>query len=361
MKKRGFTLIEIIIVLVILGILSHITFSILSKVYENYVRTRELNKLNTKLDATMEIIATKLKDRVRNSVIITKYPHDFNDTDEDKVDFKPIADIDAGETEYTVLEWLNKDYEAKNGMWDSTTKHIQTGWSGFIDLGYNSHKVQDDPKVFELISPDSNFSIVKLIDENITHSYGRGVNDVFDENITTLLFAGIDGGGDIVYDINQSYGWYYNEDKNRTAKAMFAILGYDSETNSSGLYTDINISSITENNDSTLFSRYFLVRTAYALVPIENNETRADGEHVNDLNLTFVYNYQPWNGDWFKDGNRTLIANHITEIRFKKDAHSPIIRLYICVQSPNMIVDRKDPDNPDDNLYLTLCKEKAIF
>ena len=97
------------------------------------------------------------------------------------------------------------------------------------------------------------------------------------------------------------------------------------------------------------------------LVPIENNETRADGEHVNDLNLTFVYNYQPWNGDWFKDGNRTLIANHITEIRFKKDAHSPIIRLYICVQSPNMIVDRKDPDNPDDNLYLTLCKEKAIF
>ena len=354
--KKSFTLIEIIIVIVILGILSVITFDILSRVYKNYIYTKETNKLNAKLDYTMEIIAAKLKNRIRNSVIVTKYPAKFGDNIENQVDFKSIAFLQDDDTDYKILEWIGKNYEAKNGMWDDSVKHIQTGWSGFIDLGYKSHKTNDDPKEFNITTPDSNFTIVKLIDRNITASYGFD-QDPFESNTTTLIFSGNDLGGDIVDDLNHSYGWYYNESKQRQAKAVFAIQGYNTEKNSSGLYTELNITSITENNDTTLYSRYFITRSAYALVPIENNITLADGRKINDYNLTFVYNYQPWQGDWWNgthgESNSTLLATHVTEIRFKKDLDTPVIRVYICIQSENLEL--------NNTRNLTLCKEKAIY
>jgi len=351
--KKSFTLIEIIIVIVILGILSVITFDILSRVYKNYIYTKETNKLNAKLDYTMEIIAAKLKNRIRNSVIVTKYPAKFGDNIENQVDFKSIAFLQDDDTDYKILEWIGKNYEAKNGMWDDSVKHIQTGWSGFIDLGYKSHKTNDDPKEFNITTPDSNFTIVKLIDRNITASYGFD-QDPFESNTTTLIFSGNDLGGDIVDDLNHSYGWYYNESKQRQAKAVFAIQGYNTEKNSSGLYTELNITSITENNDTTLYSRYFITRSAYALVPIKNNDTE---NGINDFNLTFVYNYQPWQGDWWNgthgESNSTLLATHVTEIRFKKDLDTPVIRVYICIQSENLEL--------NNTRNLTLCKEKAIY
>ncbi len=354
--KKSFTLIELIIVIVIMGILSNITFDILAKLYQNYVYTKETNKLNAKLDYVMEIIAAKMRNRVRNSVIVTKYPSKWGDNDENQVDFKSIAELQDGDENYSIIEWIAKDYEAKNGMWDDLVEHIQTGWSGFIDLGYNSHKTHDDPKEFNITTPNSDFSIVKLIDRNITTSYGFN-QDPFETNTTTLIFSGNDLGGDIVIDVNHSYGWYYNESKQREARAVFAIQGYNTENDSSGLYTELNITSITENNDTTLYSRYFITRSAYALVPVENNETLEDGHKINDYNLTFVYNYQPWQGDWWNgthgESNSTLLATHVTEIRYKKDLDTPVIRLYICIQSPSVEINK--------TRNLTLCKEKAIF
>jgi len=353
--KKSFTLIELIIVIVVLGILSNMTFDILHKVYQNYVYAKEINKLNAELDSTIEIISAKLKNRIRNSVIVTKYPATFNDSDENKVDFKSISEVAEDDKNYLILEWIGKDYEAKNGMWSEKLHHIQTGWSGFVDLGYNSHTTNDNPKEFNITTPDSNFTIVSLIDRNITAAYGFN-QDPFETNTTTLIFSGNDLGGAIVDDLNNSYGWYLNEDKNRSAKAVFAIMNYKEYSNGNTPVIDLNISAITENNNTTLFARYFITRSAYAIVPIENNETK-NGRKIDDYNLTFVYNYQPWQGDWWNgthgDSNTTLLATHVTEMRFKKDTDSPILRIYLCIQSPEVEI------NATDNL--TVCKEKAIF
>jgi prepilin-type N-terminal cleavage/methylation domain-containing protein len=255
--KKSFTLIELIIVIVIMGILATITFEILDKVYKNYLYTKEVNKLDSKVDGALDEISALLRNRVKNSVIATKYPSHIDDTNKDDVDFKSIADLTEDDNGYVVLEWIGKDYEARYGMWDSYKKHIQTGWSGFVDLD-KATRTNDDPKEFNVTTLNSDFDKVKLIDRNITAALGEDI-DPFENNITTLIFSGIDLGGDLNPDINRSFGWYLDKDKNRTANSVFAIQNYKQYIVGNSPVVDLNITSITENNDTTLYERYFLV------------------------------------------------------------------------------------------------------
>jgi prepilin-type N-terminal cleavage/methylation domain-containing protein len=346
--KKSFTLVELIIVIVIMGILATVTFDILAKIYRNYIYTKEINKLDNRLNSALEEISVLLRNRVGNSLIATKYPIEKTQTDSSKVDFKPVSELTENDTDYKVLEWVGKDYEARYGMWDENQKHIQTGWSGFIDLDKAS-KINNDPKEFNITTINSNFDIVKVIDRNITAALGEDI-DPFENNITTLIFSGYDMGGDLNPDVNHSFGWYKN-DVNRTAKSVFAIQHYTQYSNNS---VDLNITSITENNNTTLYARYFLVRTAYSIVPIKDDSS-------NDYNLTFYYNYQPWRDDWWNklhgttntEANNSLILTHVTQFRFKKDENSPLMRIYICLQSN--LVDINSTNK------LEICKEKVIF
>jgi len=353
MKKKSFTLIELMIVIVIMGILSTITFDILKKVYDNYIYTKETNKLQFKLTRALDEISSLMKNRLANTVIVTAYPVEVNQTDSDKVDFKSIKNLKDGDTNYTVLEWIGKDYEARYGMWDDNQQHIQTGWSGFIDLD-KATRTNDDPKEFNVTTLNSNFDDVKLIDRNITANLGEDI-DPFDNNITTIIFSGYDMGGELTNnDLKQSFGWYFDADKNRTAKSVFAIQDYVEHSDNSA---DLNISAVTENSNDTdtLYARYFLTRSAYTLVPLEDNSTGKA-----DYNLTLYYNYQPWRKDWWnklnsnsKEANHTMILNHVTQFRFKKDVNSPMIRIYICVQSSYLDINSTD--------RLEVCKEGSIF
>jgi len=347
--KKSFTMIELMIVIVVMGILASITFSILENVYKNYLYTKEVNKLTDRLDGGLEEISALLRNRVKNSIIATKYPVKVNQTDSSKVDFKPVDKLNSNDKDYIAIEWIGKDYEAKYGMWDDAKKHIQTGWSGFIDLD-KATRTNDDPKEFNVTTMDSNFTIVKLTDRNITAALGEDI-DPFENNLTTLIFSGYDLAGDLTPDVNHSFGWY-KDDKNRTAKSVFAIQSYKDYANNS---VDLNISSITENNQTTLFEQYYLVRTAYSIIPIENNTSI-----TNDYNLTLYYNYQPWRNDWWnklhgsnQEANHSLILNHVTQFRFKKDQSSDMFRLYICVESSFLDVNSTNK--------LEVCKERIVF
>ena len=54
--KKAFTLIELILVIVILGILSFAGINIIKNLYENYLQARSVNTLETQTELVLEQI-----------------------------------------------------------------------------------------------------------------------------------------------------------------------------------------------------------------------------------------------------------------------------------------------------------------
>jgi prepilin-type N-terminal cleavage/methylation domain-containing protein len=329
--KKSFTLLELIIVIVILGIIGTISIEILQKLAKNYIIEREMNKIALKTDLVLNIIAAKLKTRIKNSVIGAE----CNDiTGEPTGNFVAISKISPKNREkYKVLEWLNYSIYSKRGMWNDNLKHIQPGWSGFVDLKETNSSISGDE--YNISSPDSNFSIVQDIDKEWFKSWDiEGYNNVFSNNLDVLVFSGADGRGDFG-DINNSYGWYEHN-----ATRIFSIKKLND--------TDLDVRAIDESNSTTVYEGYYIVNTAMAIVPIKK-----DGEY----NLFLRFNYFPWKGKHSSDydgnyteGNISLLARHVTQFKFKED--NGILRIYICITSDNQKLKEYN---------LTFCKEKAIF
>jgi len=331
--KKSFTLIELIIVIVIMGIIGTISIEILQNTFQSYVKTKELNKLSFKTDTVLNIIAAKLQNRIKNSVIAvecnaTLPASDTNSciNNSDK-NFISISALDPNNSyRYPVMEWLYVSAYSKRGMWDDNSKHIQPGWSGFVDLKKTDVGNSDE---YNITSPDSNFTIAKEIDTEWFKSWGIDSSDIFADKYDVLVFSGSDGRGDFE-DINNSYGYYDNN-----ATRVFEI------NNTSDI--NLSIKAVTESNSTTVYEGYYIVRGAMTIVPVYNADTH-------DYNLTLRFNYFPWNGQMYMDGNSTILATHVTQFKFKEEGG--VIRLYMCITSPNVKL---------SDYNLTICKEKVVF
>jgi Tfp pilus assembly major pilin PilA len=321
--KKSFTLFELIIVIIILGIIGTISVEILQKLAKNYILQKEMNKLVQKTDFALNIIASKLKTRIKNSVIVSEYNET---TGEPTGDFISISMLTPDLTsKYKVLEWLNYSIYSKRGMWNDSLKHIQPGWSGFVDL--NETNVSDGDE-YNISTPDSNFTMVQLIDGNWTQEWGiNGYNNVFDNRLDVLLFSGPDGRGDIS-DINNSYGWYGSK-----ATKLFAIGKMDDK--------DLNLSAIDKSDSTTVYEGYYVINSAMAIVPLKNGD---------EYNLTLRFNYYPWQDQNYTEGNSSILVTHVTKFKFKEE--NGLMRIYICITSENQKL---------SDYNLTLCKEKVVF
>jgi hypothetical protein len=80
-----------------------------------------------------------------------------------------------------------------------------------------------------------------------------------------------------------------------------------------------------------------------ALVPVCNSA-------MNDCNLTLRFNYFPWKGQNYLDGNSSILATHITQFKFREDGG--IMRVYLCITSDSARL---------TDYNLTICKEKVVF
>jgi len=290
-KKSGFTMIEIIIVIVIAAILSAGTFIALKEIYLRSARSKAITELSSASTVASAQVASLLKDRVPSSVI----GYDTNISN-----FKSIYEIDIT---YNVLEWIGTSAESFN----------HKDYSGFIDMD-DSNKSAN-----ELYSPDTNISSIA---SSIKQKFDLSSNP-FDSNLSAVVFAGSFDNGELVLsdEFNNSFGWHGN-----SADKVYAI-----SSSSSGDRI------VLKTHPQVIYEKYFLVDSAYALArgedlnrSIMTNNCHFDTSFLDDKEykntLFLFYNYRPWNNETFcadpntlhsesRDGNVTILAGEVKGFR----------------------------------------------
>ena len=308
--KRAFTLLELVVVIVVLGIIAMMSFNAIMNIYSNYFQTRTVNELETQTEIALEQISKRLEHRIEPSVIARKTDGAF------------LALNDSGvnlNAEYEILEFIPYAYEIFNDVPSGSNKAGR--YSGYADLANSSPATG-------LISPGSNFTtgVVETIKDLTCREY---------TNATCVDFKNKDGGvaaifSDVYYDVQNSFGY------KGVSNLDIAKVGVKS--------IDGNTLEISGFANKQISEQYHLAYTANAIVP-EQSQSQADKNNgVFDLNL--YYDYRPWMGEKYKqNGEKATLAKNVT--RFVFTEKNGVIVLKLCMRAKNS--------------EITICKSKAVY
>jgi len=280
MMKKAFTMIELVMVIVVMGIVASIGADIIANLYENYIKTRAINRLQSQTELALDQIAKRLQFRIKDSVRAIDGIAPFSVPLE-----VPLPDANSS---YTIMEWVGTSNESFLG-----------GWSGFIDL--DSNETNSTTRTIKTAGSDLNMtnSVIEALTYN-TVSLDAGSKS------PALILKGKSS-----YDIND----YYN------ATATNYTLKIERDVAINDRFRIPNDDNIT---NSEIFEQYWLSHSAFAIVP---NGT------ANDFNLTLHYNYQPWEGEAYSDVNGTVIIEHASTFRFTQIGET--IRVKLCIHDNN--------------------------
>ena len=310
--KRAFTLLELVVVIVVLGIIAMMSFNAIMNIYSNYFQTRTVNELETQTEIALEQISKRLEHRIKPSVIARKTDGAF------------LALNDSGvnlNAEYEILEFIPYSIEIFN---DVPSGNKAGRYSGYADLAKSSPATG-------LISPGSNFSteVVETIKDLTCRE---------DTNATCVDFKNKDGGvvaifSDVYYNVQSSFGY-----SNGTVPVSLDIAKVGVKS------TDGNTLEISGFGGKQISEQYHLAYTANAIVPEQSADPKDAANGVFDLNL--YYDYRPWMGEKYKpNGEKAILAKNVT--RFVFTEKNGVIVLKLCMRAKNS--------------EITICKSKAVY
>lgn len=308
----GFTLVELVLVIVVLGIVASIGSSMIADIYKNYVLQRATQKAILKTELAAQQIANLLSYRIPGTTI-AKNPDALND-------FLLLTETNLSSPEdntHTVLEWIGADN-------DSFSTATLPGWSGFCDIIASSQTA--------IFTPGSNLALTSSIMSNLS-----------DGNVT---LGGSKYPAIFFRDIRYKY-----LDTSGNPQELYQVKSCMGVTDNNTTC----ISSVSSNADQTLTfqlnaavpnkviaEHYKLAWTAYAIW----QKKRADNIHF-DLDL--YYNYQPWQGEQLLATRpHARIATNITVFKFAESGGT--LRFKLCSQ-----------EDIGEDFNVTICKEKAII
>lgn len=311
--KRAFTLLELVVVIVVLGIIAMMSFNAIMNIYSNYFQTKTVNELETQTEIALEQISKRLEHRIKPSVIARKTDGAF------------LALNDSGvnlDAKYEILEFIPYAYEIFNDVPSGSNKAGR--YSGYADL------VKSSPAT-GLISPGSNFSteVVETIKDLTCRE---------DTNATCVDFTKKDGGivaifSDVYYNVQSSFGY-----SNGTAPVSLDIAKVGVKS------TDGDTLEISGFDGKQISEQYHLAYTANAIVPEQSADPKDAANGVFDLNL--YYDYRPWMGEKYKqNGEKATLAKNVT--RFVFTEKNGVIVLKLCMRAKNS--------------EITICKSKAVY
>ncbi|WP_345993307.1 prepilin-type N-terminal cleavage/methylation domain-containing protein [Sulfurimonas sp. HSL-1716] len=300
MRRKAFTMIELVFVIVVIGIIAKFGVEFLIKAYDGYIFSTVQNRLQTQTEVALEQIANRLQYRIKSSVIVRR-----NDNNA----FKPLADAQDIPQE-RILEWIGYDID---GLRASSLPL----WSGFIDLDANHTTAI-------LNSPETNTSAENTLIGTLSNGTS-GIND------SAIFFIGANS------DIN-GYGWLWGgggiTDQNQTMHPIqSSTASYLLASNTAGG----NFSG------QDIYEFYQMAWSAYALVYTGNTISNAvkyinrlDDGTANPATLFDTNGSVPLmstaitnvtgatkNGDWTKTAANTYVVKvHNTDVTFTYDQDS---------------------------------------
>jgi len=306
LQRQAFTMLELIFVIVILGIVASIGSSMIAQVYESYISQRAVHAASIKTELAINQLANRLAYRIDMSMLAripatTGYASPANVYSIKDV---PLANIN----QYRALEWIGYD----NDSFSAANPPI---WSGFVDLNASSFT--------SLITPGSQLTLLKTIHDNIAGGVA---------NNPALIFMGAND-----YKQGTPYGTLCMYSNNG------CISPLDWPTVDHILPFTPGVGART-NGDMYYSEMYQLVSSAYAVIP----EVAPAVNGVNVWNLKFYYNYQPWLGETYSDGDNATLLENVSVFRFKQEQNS--IRIKLCVI-----------EKIGSTSQISICKEKAVI
>jgi len=304
MKKSGFTLIELIYVITIMGVVGAIINMTLGQVYYNYAQQKEFSRL----ESTSTLVITQVKKLLQRSVPNSIMRYSDGGTNEfDSNNYTPLLNITNGDLKNANerLIWLDIDRESLRG----------TGPQPYYNQWFNL-KTSDGVHMY---SVDSDFT--KIINT---------------EN-STLLLTGVNSDPAVYYIYGNQQGTPYEKFYNSTQTALFPI-DKTQPINNNDFYLTRTPKEIGE--------MFYIVDTGYSL-------------HLNNKTLMLTHDYQPWtkngaNQETFLDGTSEILLENVSE--FKYWVEYDTLKIKICVDSKIPI----GIDAAGNNRYSSLCKEAII-
>ena len=351
--KRGFTLIELVFVIVVLGIISMFGADLYTKIYKSYVHVRAVNQLEARTQNAMMLITNRLEDRIKSSTI---------GRDLAVNDFVPISDLTN--PRFDILEWIGQSVETRN------INQRNPGWSGFMSMSQlrdstwtadadNAGYIADTRAAFNMVSLGSNFPQVARIVGNLrATTYNRPSTNTQ----VAVIFRVVTNDASPT-SVNIGFGYDGRVEDDGRNRVLIAV-GTPSNAGSGSIQGEtitINQYPFNPNNaNSQEFSeQYYIAHSAYAIVPDQVVTYTKDnaGNLSKNFNLLLKYNYRPWStvaGDAhsYDTASSSLLAEDVSLFRFKDD--NGAVALKLCMRDDGRNFDPAELD-------LNVCKAQVVY
>lgn len=351
--KRGFTLIELVFVIVVLGIISMFGADLYTKIYKSYVHVRAVNQLEARTQNAMMLITNRLEDRIKSSTI---------GRDLAVNDFVPISDLTN--PRYDILEWIGQSVETRN------INQRNPGWSGFMSMSQlrdttwvadtnNAGYIADTRTPFNMVSLGSNFPQVARIVRNLR---ATAYNTPSNNTQVAVIFRAVTNDASPT-SVGIGFGYdraVWADGRNR----VLIAVGTPSAAGSGSIQGEtiaINQYPFNPNNaNSQEFSeQYYIAHSAYAIVPANVVTYTKDnaGNLSKNFDLVLRYNYRPWStvaGDAhsYNTASSSLLAEDVSLFRFKDD--NGAVALKLCMRDDGRNFDPAELD-------LNVCKAQVVY
>lgn len=305
MKKirHAFTLIELVIVIVVMGIVAKFGIELLIRAYDYYIANLAENRFQVQSEVAVEQIAARLRYRIPGSEVVS--------FDVGTATSAASATDDTNATT-VVFQWVGYDIDGLRGDGNS----VLPTWSGLIDINATMALTNTT-----LSTPETNATRINNMIGTLSPSHASWTaNDALG-----LFFI-----NDANFNVKTDFGWNGTAISGQTHAAHPVNATTDNQlVSNSGTFSGQKI-----------YNFYKLSWTAYALV-----HNRSTGT------LTLYYDYRPWNGDTYASGSSAVLMEHVDG--FRVQSLGDAFKVQVCIRDTNLF-------NQNQGAF-SICKEKTVF